>query len=361
MRWSKSLSLLILVLLAAASIVLVGGCSKPAPKPLPEQPAVPDNQQLIPSAPPVRMIIGYFEEPTATAPDKTNSFPSMKTFARSMTHVAPFRYKITISGTLEVQDSQLVYDSARQLGLKMFALITLKNDAAVGILDDPALRTKAIDNIVKVVVERPFEGVTVSLVGLQPAQQQNFTAFMAELYAKLKTQNKTVLVAVPPKIDVPEKIHGAYNYSGLAKNADYLQIMLFDRHSPDTEPGAVAPVGWYERNLQHAIEQGGGAQKIIAALNTYGYDWTAGSAKVVKYVDAIVLAQKHGAHIEYDEQSQAPYFKFLEHEVWYENEKSSAAKLDVIAKYNPAGIALWQLGQEQPEIWPLIEQKFPKQ
>jgi spore germination protein YaaH len=37
------------------------------------------------------------------------------------------------------------------------------------------------------------------------------------------------------------------------------------------------------------------------------------------------------------------------------------AKLDVVAKYNPAGIALWRLGQEQPEIWNAITAKYPKQ
>ena len=71
-------------------------------------------------------------------------------------------------------------------------------------------------------------------------------------------------------------------------------------------------------------------------------------------------ADQHGAKIMYDENAQAPHFNYKDHEVWFENDKSTEAKLDVIRKYNPAGIAFWRLGQEQPEIWPLVDAKFPK-
>lgn len=358
MRRSKIIAICVLVVFAVVAIAFMGGCmKKPAPKP--GQPGTPDAAVN----PPARMIIGYYENPWPGTPEQSGSFPSMRTFGGHMTHVVPFWYKVTADGTLESKESQQVYDTARNLGLKIFPLITYKTGVIDNVLNDPGLRTKTIDNIVKLVREKPYDGVNIDFELLKPAQEKNFTAFMAELYGKLKPLNKTVTVSVFPKIDVAEEIHGAYNYADLAKNADFIQVMLYDKHWATSDPGAIAPVDWYEKNLKYSIEQAGGANKVVAGISAYGYDWPpkgTGAAKDVRYADAIVTAEKNGSKIEYDENDQAPHFKYKDHEVWFENDRSTAAKLDIVAKYNPAGIAIWRLGQEQPEIWPIVDKKFPK-
>ena len=355
MRPSKLTTFCIFLLAIVMAVSFAAGCKKsPAPKPLPDQ----GN-----TAAPARMIIGYYENPWPNTPDQSGSFPSMKTFAKHMTHVVPFWYKVVADGTLESKESQLVYDTARGLNLKMFPLITYKTGAIEEVLKNPALRSKTIDNIVKLLTDKPYDGVNIDFELLKPEQEKDLTVFMAELYGKLKPLGKTVTISVFPKLDVHESVHGAYNYQELAKNADFIQVMLYDKHWATSEPGAIAPIEWYEKNLKYAIDQTGSANKVIAGVSAYGYDWPpkgGEAAADVKYVDAIVLAEKNGVKIEYDEKDQAPHFKYKNHEVWFENERSTAAKLDVVAKYKPAGIAIWRLGQEQPEIWPLIDKKFPK-
>ena len=363
MRYAKGIAMLVLVIFLSSSVVLLGGCGsmqKPAPKQMNNPGGGASGNQ--PGMMPARMVIGYYENPWPGTPEQTGSFPSMRTFAKSMSHVAPFWYKATIDGTLETKESQTVYDTAKQLGLKMFPLITYKTGAIDTVLSNQTIRTKTIDNIVKVVKEKPYDGVNIDFELLKPEQEQNLIAFMAELYPKLKKLNKTVIISVFPKVDVHESVHGAYNYDELTKNADFLQIMLYDRHWGTSEAGAIAPIGWYEQNLQYAIQHAGGPHKVIAGVSAYGYDWPqGGQGETIKYSDAIVLAEKKGAKIEYDDKDQAPHFKYDNHEVWFENAKSTEAKLNVLAKHNPAGIAIWRLGQEQPEIWPLVDKKFPKQ
>ena len=353
MRRVKWIAVAVILVFAAVALAAGGCANKPAPKPL------GGGDQTSPA----RMIIGYYENPWPGTSDQAGSFPSMKNFAGHMTHVVPFWYKATAEGTLESKESQLVYDTAKNAGLKIFPLITYKTGAIDQILREPALRTKTIDNIVKLVKEKPYDGVNIDFELLKPEQEKNFTAFMAELYGKLKPLNKTVTVSVFPKIDVDQSIHAAYNYAELAKNSDFIQVMLYDKHWATSEPGAIAPVDWYEKNLKYAIEQAGGANKVIAGVSAYGYDWPpkkGEAASDVRYSDAISKAQNNGAKIEYDETSQAPHFKYKDHEIWFENDRSVGAKLDIVAKYKPAGIAIWRLGQEQPEIWSLVDQKFPK-
>lgn len=350
--------LLLFVVLAAGGC---GAAKKPAPKPLPGDQA----KQATPGAPgnvamPARLVIGYYENPWPGTPDQTGSFPSMKAHAQSMSAVGPFWYRATADGTLEAKDSQLVYDTARQLGLAMYPLVTNKSGATDAVLGDPAVRTKVTDSIIKMVQEKGYDGVNIDFELLPPKHKDNLTAFMAELYPKMKAINKLLIISVFPKVDVAEDVAGAYDYPQLAANTDFLQIMAYDKHWATSEPGAIAPVGWYEQNIKYAIEQCGGPHKVIVGVSAYGYDWVDKKGETIKYVDAIVLADKQGVKINYDEQAQAPWFTYKNHEVWFENDKSTAAKLDIVAKYKPAGIAIWRLGQEQPEIWKLVDQKFPK-
>jgi spore germination protein YaaH len=280
-----------------------------------------------------------------------------------MSAVGPFWYRATADGSLESTESQLVYDTAKGSGLKIYPLVTNKTGSTDAVLGDPGTRSKVINNIVAVIRDKNYDGVNIDFELLPPKHRDNLTAFMAELYPKMQAINKTVIISVFPQVDVAQDVSGAYNYPELAKNCDFLQIMLYDRHWATSPPGAVAPIDWYEKNIKYAIDNAGGAHKIIAGVSAYGYDWPkgGGEAETVTYVDAIVRAEKNGAKIMYDESSQAPHFTYNNHEVWFEDTKSTSAKLDVVAKYDPAGIAIWRLGQEQPEIWPIIDQKFPKQ
>ena len=42
------------------------------------------------------------------------------------------------------------------------------------------------------------------------------------------------------------------------------------------------------------------------------------------------------------------------YQIWLEDEKSIAAKMELIKKYNLAGVAEWKLGVERSSIWKVI-------
>ncbi|WP_207858175.1 glycosyl hydrolase family 18 protein [Lucifera butyrica] len=342
-----------LIVFLAAVFMAFGGCAKkPAPKPLPGTPGSMFSHP--------RIVVGYYENPWPGTSDVTGSFPSMKANYKSISAVGPFWYRATKDGTLEAKDSQVVYNTARNLGLKVYPLVTNKSGATDDILGDPTTRSKVIDNIVKLVQEKKYDGINIDFELLPPKHRDNLTAFMAELYPKMKAINKTLIISVFPQVDVAKDVSGAYNYPELAKSADYLQIMTYDHHYSNSPPGPIAAIDWYEKNVKYAIDQCG-AQKILVGVGVYGYDWPpSGDAETVTYADAITRAKKAGVKILYDDNNQAPHFKYNDHEVWFEDDKSVGAKLDVVAKYNPAGIAIWRLGQEQPEVWKVINEKFPK-
>ena len=67
--------------------------------------------------------------------------------------------------------------------------------------------------------------------------------------------------------------------------------------------------------------------------------------------------------ISYDNDAQAPYFKYRdnegkEHEVWFEDARSIQAKFNLIKELNLRGMSYWKLGLSFPQNWLLIENNF---
>jgi len=82
-----------------------------------------------------------------------------------------------------------------------------------------------------------------------------------------------------------------------------------------------------------------------------------GKAVSVTYQRAIELATQ-GSGINWDSTHKAPYAIYKGQEMWFENAASISHKLDLVNKYNIKGIALWRLGQEDPQMWQVVGNKL---
>ena len=99
---------------------------------------------------------------------------------------------------------------------------------------------------------------------------------------------------------------------------------------------------------------GGGAAGggVCAGFPNYAYDWTlpftagATRAQSIGNEAAPLLAAQYGAEIQFDTQSQTPYFTYLDeagqpHEVWFEDARSAQAKFDLLSEYGLLGLGYW--------------------
>lgn len=72
--------------------------------------------------------------------------------------------------------------------------------------------------------------------------------------------------------------------------------------------------------------------------------------------DAVALAERYAATVQWDAEAQAPWFTYTEpdgtaHTVWYENARSIGLKADLAARMGIERVFVWKLGGEQPQIW----------
>ncbi|HYH05291.1 MAG TPA: glycosyl hydrolase family 18 protein, partial [Bacillota bacterium] len=186
-------------------------------------------------------------------------------------------------------------------------------------------------------------------------------AFFRELAATLRPRGLLVTASVPAKTyDDKKSAHsGAYNFQAIAPYLDQVMIMAYDEHYSGGPAGPVASYPWFNKVINYTLRHFP-ASKIVMGIAGYGYDWTSRSGKARNSSAIQSLIDRYDVTPKWHPVYRVPHFTYkswgVRHEVWYENVHSTAAKLNLVKKYNLRGVAVWRLGYEDPAIWRTIGQ-----
>ncbi len=117
-------------------------------------------------------------------------------------------------------------------------------------------------------------------------------------------------------------------------------------------PLPVSPLPSIRRVLDYAVTEIDPA-KLFLGISNYGYDFTlpyvAGESRAqsLSTKEAVDLAVRVGAEIQYDETAMAPFFFYTEagvrHQVYFEDARSIRAKLLLLPEYGLRGALYWNL------------------
>lgn len=284
--------------------------------------------------------------------------------AHDITTLIPFWYGVKSDGTLADMSSQEVKNIASQNNLPIFAIVhnysdPKKSQLIHDLLSNASLRNTLIMNITTMAVYNNYPGINIDFEFVPPEDRNNLNAFMENLYSSLKNVGKIVTISLPAEIeDNPRHpFSGAFQYSILGQFTDQAYILAYDEHF--SNPGPIASIGFVRSVLNYAVTAIP-SRKIWLGMAVYGYDWAEGSnyPRTLSYSQAIETAKNLGATIIYDETAQESTYTYtidsVKHTVWFEDARSFQAKLPLISQYNLSGIAIWRLGQEDPNIWNII-------
>lgn len=288
------------------------------------------------------------------------------------------------------------------LGIKIF------NDEDIDtFLASGEARKNLIDELKIVKAAEGFDGINVDFEYMSDAQRlvaDDFISFLGEMKsAGLGKISIDVMANSVIKGD-PQKL------AALMQQIDNLIVMAYDFHRPASDyAGSVAPIGSVpgERNItevtQKVINNGLPKEKVIMAYPLYGYMWqtsdlkagslTIGKGWMVSWNEAKgktvdpTWGETDGI-INWDELSMTPWASFskLEEEtrtvskkvkgrwrkvkenymatnyyqVWFENDKSLTAKLNLAKQSQVGGVGFWALGYEGQDasVWKLVKEKI---
>lgn len=304
-----------------------------------------------------------------------------------LTHLAWFAVELTGSG--DVVDSHgflnastgALIAEAHANGVAVVLTATNFDDAQVGALcNSPALRQKAIEGLVSLIVAQGADGVNIDFEFVPTSAEASFVTFLSELKA-------AVAAAVPggghvsiagPAVDWS----GSYDYDQIAAAIDGLFIMAYGYHWSGGNPGPLCPLEsggvWGKHTLAWTVDDyvtwgGEGIRaKLIAGLPIYGYDWPSSDSGVPGTATgkgtAVVYskAMKDGAASgwKWDDASKSPYYMYQSggwHQVWADTAESLALRFEFAVDEQLGGVGFWALGYDAGDeaLWAAVEQSYP--
>ncbi|HEX7976153.1 MAG TPA: polysaccharide deacetylase family protein [Anaerolineales bacterium] len=223
------------------------------------------------------------------------------------------------------------------------------------LLDDPAARARAIQNLLDFVQNNHLAGISVDFENLPDDHQPALETFMSELYARFQPLGLEVSQSIPIQ-------DTAYDARTLANSSDYLILMAYDEYSSGTEPGPAASQAWFSNVLRSRLAEAP-AGKYVILVGNYGYDWAGSDTAAVglTFQEAIQKARKSNTGVSFDPAVLNPTFSYsnggVQHKVWYLDAATLFNELVEAQRYGPRGFGLWRLGSEDPTVWKVFEQR----
>lgn len=269
---------------------------------------------------------------------------------------------VDTAGTLRGRHDPRVVELAHRLGMDVhfrvanYARGRVRRDVAHAVLVSPRSRSRAIAGILRVLDAYHYDGVSIDLEDIPTGHRTALTAFVAELGVQVHRRGKTLSIAVPGKAEdeLDHAWSGAFDLAALGRICDFVIVMAYDEHTATSGAGPVASLPWVEAVTRFAasrVER----QKILLGIAFYGYSWPRrGYGIPISMRRATRGAVAAGARILWDEWSDVPYYRTRYRTVYFENAQSIELKVALAAEERLAGVAMWRLGLEDPEVWEML-------
>ena len=291
-----------------------------------------------------------------------------------LTMLTIFTYGFTSEGELIAPDDEELIELAYSYGVKPVMLLStltadgsFSNELADILLNSPYLQDILIQKIIENMQAKGYYALDIDFEYVPQKDKENYAAFVENLTNQLNQRGFLTLIALAPKTsaDQPGLLYEAHDYFALGRAANLALTMTYEWGYTYGPPMAVAPINKVNEVLSYTVTEIP-PQKLLMGIPLYGYDWPIPFEKGVTKAtslspqQALIIAQENGVAIQYDEMSQAPYFRYAgdTHEVWFEDARSIYAKLMLLKMYNLTGIGYWNLARDFPQNWAVLNSLF---
>lgn len=237
----------------------------------------------------------------------------------------------------------------------------VQDSAALGaVLADSTKRARAIQSMLDLLDQGGYDGLDLDFEHAKSSNRDEFTRFVADIGREVKARNKVFSVTVPGKrADLPS--WGGYDYAALGRAADRFKLMTYGYSGTWTAypGGPIAPTDWIEKVLDYTVTVVP-REKIYVGIPFYGYDWPSDGSQIrsVTYLRSQSLLATTGAQVRYDPARGESTFTYREngvdHTVWFSDERSVAAKAELVRRYRLKGLSIWALGYGEAPVWDAI-------
>ena len=267
-----------------------------------------------------------------------------------------------------------------QQGIEVWGLVSNLENSDVdstSVLNLTSSRDNLVNNLVAEAIKYDLDGINVDFESLSAEAADGYLEFIREL--SIKCENNDIVLSVDNY--VPKGYNMQYNRKEQGIVADYVIIMGYDEHfAGSPEAGSVSSYNYVKEGISETLKEVP-ANKVISGIPFFTRLWEvraktedelaqdAGTAneeytnkvtsKALGMDSAQAVVKEAGVKTTWDDETKQNFASWTSgdttYSIWLEDEKSMEYKLQLMKKNKLAGTAEWALGQENSDIWQLIQ------
>lgn len=306
-------------------------------------------------------------------------YPSVRpdvldTWLPNLSLIATFSYGMTPEGYLiPLADEELI-SAANDFEVGSMMVLTPMNEKGQfseylvsDVLENPEAVDRLLNEILVEMKEKNLYGVDFDFEYVPEKNRDQYTELVARATEMFNPEGYLVTVALAPKISADQKglLYQGHDYYGMGQAANLVLLMTYEWGYTYGPPMAVAPINKVREVIEYGVSEIP-PNKILMGIPNYGYDWKLpyvqreSMAEKISNEEAIRRAAQYGAEIQFDEVAQSPYYNYVKqvtiqnedgteeiinepHEVWFEDNRSYKAKMDLVKEYDLAGVSIWNI------------------
>ena len=284
------------------------------------------------------------------------------------------------------EDAAAVTNAAHDRGVRVVPTFQLFDSGSLNkmtaFLSSRSAQDRFIGQALALMAARKADGANLDFEPMPASQTPRYLAFVAKFRAAMKARfPKATLV------NATSAGAGKDLILGLVPLVDRHLIMTYNyRWNGSTVTGAIAPLDHASRNVKLHIArilQWAPARSVLLGVPYYGYDWpvtspvpnatvqrdktTFGPVKSVTYASARAFLIAHPeVPWQYDALEGSGFYTYWDatkgtfRQVYFEEQRSLAAKYDYALVTGLAGIGIWTLDNDRGHaaLWDLLRSKF---
>lgn len=235
-------------------------------------------------------------------------------------------------------------------------------------LNNDEARKNAIEQLRSLANFYGFTGINMDFENMKIEDKDRYTQFVKEMAQMCNEEGLVLSVDVTKYLVSGGTWSMCYDRTEIAKYVDYVALMAYDEYGVGSKKaGSVGSLPWVEEAINITLKEVP-AEKILLGIPFYTRLWREVDGVVVKtsaigMETAMEQIEKAEAEIIYDEKTGQNYAQWIDEEgrtckIWLEDETSIEARIELMKKYNLAGIASWSKTFEKQEIWEFIEENL---
>ena len=253
--------------------------------------------------------------------------------------------------------------TAHDMGLEVWGLIDNFSHEGIDtyeVLAGLSTRQHLINGLIDMALQYKLDGINIDFENISLDAGEPFVEFIREL--SIPCREHGIVLSVDNYVPMGYTDHYDREEQGVV--ADYVIIMGYDEHHRGSDTaGSVASIDFVEKGIADTVAQVP-AHKVINAIPFYTRIWETKGTTIDSQAVGIETAKQyladHGIVTAWDEETCQNYGEYQSgdsyYQVWMEDEESIRVKLNIMSKYQIAGVAEWQLAFAVDSVWDVIEE-----